>query len=563
MNIKKLSDLFWETAPNLFFLSILLNLIVGLSNAMLIPFLLGSIDSDLNVYSENIDLRYDFVSSPVFGTAVVFSVAILSILLFKTLSMFYSAFIGRNALVKMRIDMCEKINKAPTVNLESLGQAKLINLLNLDIPRVVGGALVLPQIWVCIITILGVLGYIFYINTSIFILIIVSIVVGVSTYQIPLMFGSKYLKMQREEADNMQAGCRGLILGSKELKLDNIKCQKYLEQEIIEPEIRGKKFYMRGVMAIHFGRNYGDLLSMMVTGVVVFYLSYEYRLEQTEVFAIVMALLYLAGPISIMLGAIASLELAKISMDKINDFYISFEEEGLIDNPPLNSNWEEMRLTDIGFSYPSEENSFAIHSINMTLRKGEVAFIVGGNGSGKSTLSKVITTHYKFSTGNISFDEQSFNDVSLVSIRDSISTIYTDFYAFPSLYKKVDDIKANRILKYLELDSKVDINNGRFSTTALSDGQRKRLALLTVLLDDRPICLFDEWAADQDPRFKEIFYHKILPELRAQKKLVIVISHDDRHFNVADQVIVMEDGTVREIKRENSQLDSHVLGKTG
>jgi putative ATP-binding cassette transporter len=97
-------------------------------------------------------------------------------------------------------------------------------------------------------------------------------------------------------------------------------------------------------------------------------------------------------------------------------------------------------------------------------------------------------------------------------------------------------------LRLLQLEDKVQIEAGRFSTLSLSDGQRKRLALLVCFLEDKDIYLFDEWAADQDPLFKEIFYYRILADLKRENKVVVVISHDERYFQVADKVLVMEHG---------------------
>ncbi|HYQ84679.1 MAG TPA: hypothetical protein VEP28_11855, partial [Rubrobacter sp.] len=124
-------------------------------------------------------------------------------------------------------------------------------------------------------------------------------------------------------------------------------------------------------------------------------------------------------------------------------------------------------------------------------------------------------------------------------------TVYSDFCLFESLLglERPDlDQQAHRYLAKLHLDRKVTVKDGVLSTVALSQGQRKRLALLTAYLEDRPIYLFDEWAADQDPAFKEIFYHQFLPELRARGKLVFVISHDDRYFGVGDRLIRLEEG---------------------
>ena len=55
---------------------------------------------------------------------------------------------------------------------------------------------------------------------------------------------------------------------------------------------------------------------------------------------------------------------------------------------------------------------------------------------------------------------------------------------------------------------------------------------------------FDEWAADQDPEFRRYFYDVLLPGLKAEGRTLIVVTHDDRYFHVADQVVFMEEGRV-------------------
>ena len=88
------------------------------------------------------------------------------------------------------------------------------------------------------------------------------------------------------------------------------------------------------------------------------------------------------------------------------------------------------------------------------------------------------------------------------------------------------------------------LSQSGFSTTHLSHGQRQRLALLGAYLEDRPIYVFDEWAANQEPQFRNIFYRQILPELKARGKLAVVISHDDRYFDVADRLIRLTSGVL-------------------
>src|SRR5579864_4775183 len=103
---------------------------------------------------------------------------------------------------------------------------------------------------------------------------------------------------------------------------------------------------------------------------------------------------------------------------------------------------------------------------------------------------------------------------------------------------------GSEYLQRLKLAHKVQIEKGKLSTTDLSQGQRKRLALLTAFLENRPIYIFDEWAADQDPYFKDFIYVNLLPDLTARHKTVFVITHDDRYYHLAERIITMDDGQV-------------------
>jgi putative ATP-binding cassette transporter len=94
------------------------------------------------------------------------------------------------------------------------------------------------------------------------------------------------------------------------------------------------------------------------------------------------------------------------------------------------------------------------------------------------------------------------------------------------------------------------VKDGRLSTTRLSAGQRRRLALLQVFLDRRPVVALDEWAAEQDPIFRRVFYTELLPELQRRGATVVAITHDDRYFHIADRcVTVGADGGLSETLR--------------
>ena len=118
--------------------------------------------------------------------------------------------------------------------------------------------------------------------------------------------------------------------------------------------------------------------------------------------------------------------------------------------------------------------------------------------------------------------------------------------------QRCEDNQANELLQQLKLASVVSCSDSQLSKLDLSQGQRKRVALMQAYLEDKPIVLLDEWAADQDPTFKDIFYKSIIPNLKRQRKIVIVVTHDDKYFDISDRVLRLSEG-----KLEDYQMSDH------
>ncbi|SUD48282.1 ABC transporter ATP-binding protein YojI [Nocardia otitidiscaviarum] len=197
-----------------------------------------------------------------------------------------------------------------------------------------------------------------------------------------------------------------------------------------------------------------------------------------------------------------------------------------------------------------DDGGFRLGPIDLTFEPGQITFIVGGNGSGKSTLAKLITGLYVPRSGFVEFDGEQINHENIEWFRQNCSAIFTDFHLFED-YLGFDrpgiDDEVRHYLEELQIAHKVTVRDGRLSTIDLSQGQRKRLALLTALLEDRAVYLFDEWAADQEPRFRDVFYREILTKLKERGKTVIVITHDDRYFDLADQLVKLDYGRLEDV----------------
>jgi putative pyoverdin transport system ATP-binding/permease protein len=207
-----------------------------------------------------------------------------------------------------------------------------------------------------------------------------------------------------------------------------------------------------------------------------------------------------------------------------------------------------------------EEPGFLLGPIDLEIGSGELVFIVGSNGSGKSTLAKLITGLYPAQSGEIYLNGEPITEANVEWYRQHFATTFSDIHLFDSYLGFADrdsasvanlqlDREVSKYLREFQLDRKVSVNNGVLSTTSLSQGQRKRLALLSAFLEDRPIYLFDEWASDQDPAFRELFYNQILIQLKERGKLVIAITHDDRYFHLADRILKLNYGRVELIDR--------------
>ena len=213
--------------------------------------------------------------------------------------------------------------------------------------------------------------------------------------------------------------------------------------------------------------------------------------------------------------------------------------------PPVRIEFDRVSFT---YANPGgDDEGFTLGPIDLSFSSGEVVFVTGGNGSGKSTLVRLLTGLYTPRSGHIRLNGRAIDDSSREQYRQHFSAVFADFYLFDRLFGVDAPSRGAEIQQYLALlgmDRKVRVLGDKFTTTALSSGQRRRLALLAAYLEDRPVYVFDEWAADQDPSYKETFYLRLLPGLRARGKCVIVITHDDRYFRFGDRVLKLEAGRI-------------------
>jgi putative ATP-binding cassette transporter len=481
--------------------------------------------------------------------------------LLNFLSQVLVSVISQRAIARLRSDLVRKIIAVPLRRLEEIGAGRLMVVLGEDVLTVAEALLLLPNFAVNLAMLGGGAVYLCWLSWKVALGFFALIVLGAVSYRMLVVGGFGHLRLARDEAGRIYSHFRALTEGIKELKLHRSRRGKFLT-ECIEPATgRFARHNIAAELRFMLAHGWGQLLFFGLVALILFLLPKMEHLSPRAFTGYIVATLYLMGPLTGVLGVIAAIGRANVALEKIQQLGLSLvtrgAEECSLARPEHQVGFERLELVGVTHQYHHEKDDshFMLGPLNLVFQPGELVFIVGGNGSGKSSLAKIITGLYPPETGHLRLDGVPVDDANRDDYRQLFSAVFADFYVFETLLGLDGanlDGQAESYLTELHLDHKVKVCGGRLSTVELSQGQRKRLALLTAYLEDRPIYLFDEWASDQDPQFKEIFYHQILPDLKARGKAVVVITHDDRYFHCADRILKLDFGKLVYDRRANT-----------
>lgn len=461
--------------------------------------------------------------------------------------------LAEGALFKLRMALSRQILASPLRHLEEIGSHRLIAALTDDVPTITNTLVLIPILCINVAITVGGLIYLGWLSWFVLAVTLGFMALGILTYQLPVIKAMRYFKLAREDRDALHNHFKALTNGAKELKIHSRRRESFLSQELESTAASFQKRNIAGMTIFTAAASWGQILVFVVIGLILFGLSGLKGVNSQTLTGYTITLLYLMAPLQVIMNLAPTLGRANIALKKVEDLGLLLAAQGVESGPTTsltpNPDWRRLELAGVTHAYrrEGEKESFTLGPIDMILYPGELVFLVGGNGSGKTTLAKLLTGLYLPETGEIRFDGRPVTDENKEYYRQHFSMVFSDFYLFESLLgldaPKLDE-RAREYLTLFQLDHKVEIKDGVLSTTDLSQGQRKRLALLTAYLEDRPIYVFDEWAADQDPLFKEIFYYQLLPDLKAKGKTVVIISHDDRYYSVADRIIKLEYGRI-------------------
>jgi len=456
-------------------------------------------------------------------------------------------------LHNIRVRLSDKIRRTDLLNIEIIGKSEIYNRLTQETSLISQTAAFLITALQSAVLLVFIIAYIAYLSITAAILLVVLTGLGV------LVFQKNNRKIMAELIETNKAEIKyfdsltDIIDGLKEIKL-NRKKGNDLFSYYTDISNHVQKLKVKTGSSFSVNMVFSQAFIYIILGAIVFVIPQVSEGFSKEIISTTTAMLFAVGPLNSLVSMIPYYEKVNLAVTNIYNLEGELDKElNLFEVQPINgenrfTGFNSIELNSLYFEYYNRESdeSFSIGPINLTIKKGETIFLIGGNGSGKTTLLKTLTMLYKPKSGNIFVDNKIVDDNNYLEYRELYSAIFYDFHLFNKLYglENIDPRRINELLKLMQIDSKTEYREDHFTKLNLSTGQRKRLAMIVTFLEDKPIYIFDEWAADQDPQFKNYFYEELLKKLKAEGKTVIAVSHDDRYFSLADRVIKMDYGKI-------------------
>lgn len=473
--------------------------------------------------------------------------------------------LGHRVVYDLRMSMLKRVLDTDVERLERIGGPKVYATLTKDIASIGMAFNRVPFVFYNGVLVAGGLLYLGWLSWQLFLLSAVLLGGGVLLAQRWVMRMRGLMKAVRDTDDRLYAGYQGAIDGRYELALNAWRKQSFYQRDF-EPaaeyarahEVRADRYW---VLSLSF-------TAMLILGLAcgMFVAGDALGIPRERITAFVLVLMFLRMPLNDLVGTLPILMTGNVALRKIDSLQLApFEPGFALDAPPVRAETDHtaplIELEDVRYDYPGEdgERGFRLGPVSLSLKPGETVFIVGGNGSGKSTLMKLLAGLYRPTSGTVRLAGEVVGETGRAGYRSQFATVFSNAHLFARLVGpdgQFDAAVANAFLKRLHMDHKVAIRDDLLSTTQLSQGQRKRLALLAAYVEARPVLLLDEWAADQDPLFRAYFYESLLPELKRSGKTIIAVSHDDRYFHVADRVIRCDSGVIVAHETSDQGTDS-------
>lgn len=465
--------------------------------------------------------------------------------------------LGHHFVFRLRSEFIKRIMDTHVERIEQLGSASLLAGLTSDVRAITIAFVRLPELVQGIILTFGSAAYLAWLSTKMLAVTALWIVITIWGGFLLVSRVYKHMAVLRETEDKLYNDYQTVLEGRKELTLNRERAE-HIFNHLYTPDAREYRHHIIRADTFHLSAvNWSNIMMLGAIGLV-FWMANSLGWADTNVAATYsLTLLFLRTPLLSAVGALPTLLSAQVAFNKLKKFDLApFKAE--FPRPQAFPHWQTLELRDVTFRY--QDNAFSVGPVNLTIHRGELLFLIGGNGSGKSTLAMLLTGLYQPQSGEILLDGKALNAEKPEDYRKLFSAVFTDVWLFDHLLgpegQQADPALVDKWLAHLQMSHKLEFQDGKILNLKLSKGQKKRVALLLALAEERDIILLDEWAADQDPHFRREFYQVLLPLMQEMGKTIFAISHDDHYFIHADRLLEMRDGKLSELTGEERDAAS-------
>jgi putative ATP-binding cassette transporter len=472
-----------------------------------------------------------------------------------------------NILYENEKNIFKKILSTPLITLQKFGSQRFYTAIE-DIRVFASFSGIVTHTVNSVLMLVLCLTYMFWISFYSGLIVLGLIILIAAVFFVVIKTMAKKIAVLRKNNEHYYSYVNDVIKGFKELKVDSNKRKNLLNKHLIpnRDESKSLDYEINFVfLSINLISQYG---LYFVIGAILFLFPAFNLLSQSEVGSYVVILLFISGPVNNLINMQNVYSQYLVSNGRIEKFLSDFENreenEDQITKVSLSEEFNSIELKNIAFNYKSQEseNGFGLGPLNFKLQKGEVIFVIGGNGSGKSTFINILTGLYKPSEGEIFINNKLLANNNTPT-QNLLAAVFTDNHIFSNNYdnytiEKNEDYQE--LLKIMELDKVILDDMEDSARRNFSKGQSKRMSMIFALLENKPILILDEWAADQDPHFRKYFYEKLIPKLKKEGKTIVAVTHDDAYFKYADRIIKFDYGQiVMDVKIEDKLLSTENL----
>ncbi|HIJ56323.1 MAG TPA: cyclic peptide export ABC transporter [Deltaproteobacteria bacterium] len=493
-----------------------------------------------------------------FKYLVQFALCIVIYIISFKFSFSQSTNLARETVAQTRLRIADKLRRTSLLSFEGLGQGRIYTTLSENTEIIFEASRLITATASAAVMLILTFGYMAVISRTALWMSVIIIVCAVLVYMSNQELINRYLTTAIQKEAEFYTSLNHFLNGFIEIKMNRAKSDDIFDNYLSEFALSERDFKIKAENKLLTNQIFAQTFWYFLVASIVFLLPQLTKISSIQIMSSITVVMFILGPIGMIVGSIPLIVKGNLAVDKLQELENELDKADDLRatskrNPFAQTTaFEQIRLDYISFSYPDpgDRGSFSIGPINLKLDSGEIVFIIGGNGSGKTTLLKVMAGLYYPQSGAIFMDNRMVDKTNYAYYRNEMAVIFTDFHLFDRLYgvKDVDLDAVDELLQTMKLMDKTEYLDNQFTNLNLSTGQRRRLALIIALMENKPILMIDELAADQDPEFRKYFYEVLLQDLKARGKTVIATSHDDRYFHVADRVIKMEYGKIVEDK---------------